>query len=207
MNDYYSQNKHSKSKGNFIYYYPECKECTKKRSFEWINNNRDKFHENLNKYNNKPDRKQSMRDASKVQREAGKQGEWQKSKIGKKYMKEYGKQRRAIKTHEISIGEWRACKLYFNNSCAYCGLESGNHYVTYRGRQKLYDFSKDHFDDMGCNDLSNCVPSCRSCNSQKWTFDFNEWYIDSNEIFSFERSEKIHKWINEDYKIYIKDIS
>jgi hypothetical protein len=65
----------------------------------------------------------------------------------------------------------------------------------------LSDFHKDHICHLGSNKIDNCVPACKSCNSQKWEYQFNDWYNEQNEKYSYKRYEKILKWINGDYKI------
>lgn len=57
-------------------------------------------------------------------------------------------------------------------------------------------------DDKGANDLSNCVPACNSCNSQKWTFTLDQWYTTINPDFTLERLKKIKQWIDVDHKEY-----
>lgn len=74
--DFYYQKRHSKLQGDFIYYYPECKECTKKRSFAWNENNRERFRENLNNYTKTENRQKGMRRNSANQRLSGKQRAW-----------------------------------------------------------------------------------------------------------------------------------
>jgi len=53
------------------------------------------------------------------------------------------------------------------------------------------------------NDLSNCVPSCKQCNSQKHTDSLEEWYNEDNIKYSKRRFNRIHKWLDGDYKKYI----
>lgn len=67
-----------------------------------------------------------------------------------------------------------------------------------------YDFCKDHYINDGANDLSNCIPLCKSCNGSKRSYDFDKFYNASNPDFVQERYNKILKWINEDYKKYIR---
>lgn len=67
---------------------------------------------------------------------------------------------------------------------------------------RLYDLHKEHVEDEGANDLSNCVPSCGNCNSQKWKYDFKEWYK-SQEFYDERRYNLIITWIGEDFKKYI----
>ncbi len=108
------------------------------------------------------------------------------------------------RTHSISNEEWEDCKKYFNYECAYCGLSVKDHYITFNEEERLGDFHKEHVDHEGENDLSNCVPSCKSCNSRKWEHDFNEWYTENNEVYSIERLSKIIKWLEEDCFKFMK---
>jgi 5-methylcytosine-specific restriction endonuclease McrA len=100
----------------------------------------------------------------------------------------------------VSDAEWESCKKYFDDSCAYCGLHISEHFNNYKGKMRWTDLHKEHVDDDGANDLSNCIPSCQSCNSQKWNFEFEEFYNTNNENYDQERYDKIIKWLNEDYK-------
>jgi hypothetical protein len=133
-------------------------------------------------------------------------------KTTKNYMKKHPEkqevynQNRRKKNHIILDDEWKACKEYFNNSCAYCGLPIENHYRTYAGKLQKIDLHKEHVDDNGKRDLSNCVPSCQSCNSQKWKFELEEWYNLDNHKYKQENLDKIYKWLKEDYLKYIKAI-
>jgi len=130
----------------------------------------------------------------------------------KKYYEEHPHQIRAYNynklhnaLHDITIQEWENCKKYFNHRCAYCGLPIEKHLVTYRNTLRFTDFHKEHVIHKGSNYLDNCVPSCKNCNSQKWEFALEEWFNVNNSIFSQERLEKIHQWLSEDYKKYIKN--
>lgn len=58
-------------------------------------------------------------------------------------------------------------------------------------KQQLH---KEHVDHEGANDLSNCIPACKTCNSHKWEFDMESWYR-NYEHFSEERLNKIKEWL------------
>jgi hypothetical protein len=110
----------------------------------------------------------------------------------------------------MSKREWISCKSYFINEngawcCAYCGLPIEEHFKTYNGELKNVDFHKEHVIHNGADDLSNCIPSCQSCNCQKWEFQLEEWYNESNPNFTQERLNKIYKWLQFDYKLYIEE--
>jgi hypothetical protein len=108
--------------------------------------------------------------------------------------------------HTISKQEWINCKNYFDNCCAYCGMPVEEHIWRYKDEFKQQDLHKEHLDDEGNNTLDNCVPSCKSCNSEKSSYDFDVWYSEDNPKWSQDRYDKIIKWITEDYKQYIEPL-
>lgn len=200
---HFYKNKSSKDGFN-----PYCKEATKKRSRGWAVDNKQQNKETrAGWYQENKERlleKQKLLDEkNKEQKEIYSQ-QYRKSEHGKKKYHEYGINRRIQKKHEISDYEWLKCKEYFNNSCAYCSLHVDNHYKKYAGVLKLIDLNKEHVDDEGANDLSNCVPSCHSCNSKKRTKDFDEWYSESNKNYTKKRYNKVIQWLENDYKLYIE---
>jgi hypothetical protein len=114
-------------------------------------------------------------------------------------------QNRQHKNHNITKSEWENCKKYFNYTCAYCELPISQHYYTRNGITKLGDFHREHADHEGNNDLSNCLPSCGSCNDKKWKFALDEWYNKGNKNFTQKRFDKILKWLLEDCFKYIEE--
>lgn len=126
--------------------------------------------------------------------------EWRTNNKNK--VKEY-QNKRKCKDHKISTKEWEDCKHYFNMRCAYCGLPIEEHYCTYRQILKLGDFHREHVIYMGKNNLSNCVPSCEICNSEKHDKSLHTWYNINNDKFDEKRYHKIYLWIRYDYKKYI----
>ncbi|WP_299831402.1 HNH endonuclease signature motif containing protein [uncultured Metabacillus sp.] len=197
LDDYYMQKKTSKKKGTFYVPKAECKECSKKQTLKWQYDNYDYWKTIVAKRDATPEKKMKTREAARLQRERGDQKKWRKNNPDK--TREYSFYKQMNGTHNISNEEWVACKEYFNNSCAYCGLSEEKHKNKFN--QRLH---KEHVDHEGSNDLNNCVPACRSCNGSKWIFDLEEWYNEENKNFTKERLIKIYKWINEDYKKYIK---
>lgn len=181
-----------------LYRNPRCKECGRKDYHERVKKDPEKRRVQAKIANQKPKRVLAHRANGKRQRLNGYLKQYQQNNPEK--LKQYDLQRQH-KNHNITKSEWAACKEYFNNQCAYCGLSINQHFITRGGVTKLGDFHKEHVDHNGNNDLSNCVPSCRNCNSQKWKFEFEDWYIESNPIFSHARLSKIHSWLNKDYNI------
>jgi hypothetical protein len=180
-------------------YNPYCKNCTKKRSKQWQKENHERYLEICRKDNKSKDRKLQFKKNQERLREKGYHISYYEN--NKEQFSEYGKNRRTHKTHKITDEEWKACKEYFNNSCAYCGLPIEEHLVKYKRKVIHSDFHKEHVDDNGANDISNCVPSCKICNSSKHTICLEEWYNEDNPNFTQERLDKIHNWLNEDYKL------
>ena len=190
-----------KNKGNSDGLSPYCKVCEKKKSTiynqahndqrYWYNKKYLSNPENLNKIN-KSIRERRQRD--------GKFRGWQQNNKDK--IKQYQENRKQHGDHKITKKEWESCKEYFNNQCAYCGLPIEEHYIIYKGERKLGSFHKEHVDHKGENDLSNCVPSCKECNSSKHDVKLENWYTETNQRFNQERLDKIHKWLDEDYKLY-----
>lgn len=198
-----------KSKSNKDGLHSYCKDCVKEKSKKWINENYERYYTGI-KERDKEYKKDSEwieyhRQKSKEQRESGYQKEWRNNNKDK--LKKYREYRNAHKSHNISDEEWIMCKEYFNNQCAYCGLPIEEHYTTYRGVTKLGDFHKEHVDHNGANDLSNCVPACKSCNTSKHTYELNEWYTSKNYIYDEYRLNKILKWLNCDYIKVIENCS
>lgn len=191
LDEFYSRKMFSKTKGEYIYYNPECKECTIKRASKW-NKEHAEIRREIQKRNNRtPAQKQRMKENSKRWRESGKLKEWQK-----KHKDKLAQYRNNHRKHEITEKEWKSCKKYFNYSCAYCGMTEEEHKKRYR--QQLH---KEHVDHEGANDLSNCIPACKNCNSSKHDQNFNDWYL-NNANYNEYRYNKIIKWLNEDYKKY-----
>jgi hypothetical protein len=199
LSEFYSYEKVKKKTGEkYTYYYPYCKECTVKRSEKWQEKNPEQYKENCRSRdeisNKKPEKIKMMRQAAKIQRERGDQKKWRQEHPEK--LKEYN-YKHMHKVHEISDEEWIACKSYFDNTCAYCGIDEET-----AKEEQGHSLHMEHAINNGANDLSNCIPSCRYCNSQKWMRDFDEWYTKENDKFDLERYNKIIQWLDDDYKLY-----
>lgn len=196
----------SKGEGTVLKLHTYCKRCNIKKAYKWRSDNPESYNKSHDKYNNNqcfiPNLKVRKRKSGKIRRENGKAGKWQRDNPDK--IKQYRLNREQNKTHKISKKEWDACQEYFNNQCAYCGLPIEEHYINFRGNIQLGNFHKEHVDHQGANDLSNCVPSCKVCNCSKHDFDFEEWY-QKQTFCSKEKIDKIHKWMSEDYKLYIEE--
>jgi len=193
LDDFYSQERFNAKGESYIYYNPECKECTKENAEKWRKNpeNRESFLKIKNKRNRHHDhRNKEQVNAYKRRKKEG-------------YFKKYYEENKEMfvmynlmhSDHKISQDEWKMCKSYFDNSCAYCGKLESVHKIEFN--QQLH---KEHVKHDGANDLSNCVPSCKTCNVKKSNLTLEEFverhYIDK------ERIDKINKWVKLDHKIY-----
>lgn len=183
---------------------PDCKECTKKSAVDYQEKNPERMKIIYRRRDaiKTPIKTERMRNASRKQRIRGDHKKWREE--NRERVNEYSRKRNLRKKHTISKSEWEQCKFYFNNSCAYCGAHQDSHYRLWGDELKKIDLHKEHVDDTGANDLSNCVPACQSCNSKKWIHSFELWYTKDNNIFSEDRLSKIISWLKEDYKKYIK---
>lgn len=199
ITEFYSQNKYSEVRGNYVYYQPYCKSCAikkqqgkywsdpevgREKSRKWLRENKERH--DIMRRTWKSNNEEYAKEIS---------SNWRKE--NKEKVKEYRVERYMHKKHEINDVEWEMCKEFFNFECAYCGLPIEEHYVTYKGKVILGDFHKEHFDHDGSNDITNCIPSCKSCNVKKHDKNFEEWYNEDNSIFSEERLHMICKWIFE----------
>lgn len=115
----------------------------------------------------------------------------------------YNKKRNQ-KKHIITNEEWIACKNYFNNACAYCGLPAEKHYKIVNGVPRIEDLHKEHVINDGRRDIKNCIPSCNKCNNKKKKRTLNQFYNPKNKDYTYERYHKIYLWIRYDYKKYIQ---
>lgn len=189
-----------KSKDNMVDgLHPYCKDCSKNKSNkyridneEWYKNYQRKWYGENKDYKNEVDR-QWFKENKDYRKEY--MNDWQKENKDK--LIKYRLHREANKKHEITKEEWVECKTYFNNSCCYCGFTEEEHRKTHN-----QDLHKDHLDHAGANDLSNCVPACKSCNSKKRDYPVEQFYERHN--IDKERIVKINKWLSEDYKQFIK---
>lgn len=199
---FYLRNKSNPERG----FNSECKECSVKRSQatnakipEETRIEKRKLSYQLNKeIENQNSRK--WREENPEHKQAY-QTEYQKKNPDK--MRRYRINKRLHSTHDINNNEWEACKFYFNHRCAYCGLAIEDHYNIYAKKLRWEDLQQEHVIHKGGNELTNCIPSCKSCNDKKWEYDLDEWYNINNIKFVQERYNKIIKWLMEDCFKYI----
>lgn len=171
-----------------------------KKAVEWEKNNPERRKILKRNYDDKEESKKAKKLREQGYRDKGNYKNWQEKNRDR--IKQYNENRRMHKKHKISEKEWEDCKRYFNNKCAYCGLPIDKHFNVFRGELRLTDFHKEHVDHDGSNDLSNCVPSCKKCNSSKRDSVFEIWYTPEKEFYREERLIKLHKWLDNDFLNY-----
>jgi hypothetical protein len=175
----------------------ECRACAIKRSRTWVVKNFS-YNANYKKEWNKDEKnnenqKRHYKQWREENHEHKREYEINYYNENPEKFQQYRQYWKMHKSHEITEKEWIFCKENFNNECAYCGLSLEEHYKLYN-----QDFHKEHAINDGENDLTNCIPSCKSCNSLKGTLDFDVWYIPGNNKYQQERYNKIIKWLMED---------
>ena len=174
-----------------------CKECRKKHQLNYIN--KDGYKEKQKIYHASWSIRNRDREAVNKRRLRSERPEHYKAYYKEYQQKnmdkfvQYAKERNLEKKFIINNQEWKACLNYFDNSCAYCGLTNEEHKLKHRTR-----LHKEHVIVLGRNNLTNCVPACKECNSQKSRYSLNTWYNVENPVYSRERYLKICHWINTD---------
>lgn len=194
-NEYFYKNK--RAKDGFTSW---CVFCRRKKQLQYIENNKEKVTKSRHDWHkkNKDKVNEKCRNWRKENPERKKRNETAFYERNPTKHREYA-DKHLKKRHNITDEEWDSCKLYFNYGCAYCGMSYKEH-----KEQIGQDLHREHVDDKGASDLSNCVPSCRECNSHKWIFPLDKWYTDTNAHYDEGRLERIHKWLNGDFKHYLK---
>ena len=105
-------------------YKPYCKKCMKNKSTEWLYSHYDRKKKSGRKQYLRKEIKEYLSTLSKQRRLDGEYKKWQQN--NKEKISGYNKKRQ-YKNHEITKEEWDACKEYFGNCCAYCGLPIDKH--------------------------------------------------------------------------------
>lgn len=175
---------------------PDCKQCTKIKSVKWGRDNVKRKREICNKNSKKPNILKYHKELSQKQRDSGMTKDWYQKK--KDTYRGYRIKYESHKHHIISEKDWVRCKEFFEYKCAYCSMTEEKHKKKYH--QQLH---KEHAYNEGDNGISNCIPSCLSCNSEKKKIDWIDWFNESNPKYTIERYNKIEEWLK-NYQYIIK---
>jgi hypothetical protein len=197
--NFYRQEKIKPDGSKWIYHNPQCKDCVKLKSLE-------RHHEHKEEYNKRSkqwyakNKEQVLAEKKiyildKKDQYSDVQKEWRLNNKNK--TKEYNEKYKR-KQFKLKTKQWNACKEYFNFCCAYCG-------ITEKEAKEIQgkNLNKEHAYNLGNNDLSNCLPSCTSCNSSKHKNDFVDWYTPENPVYNDDRLKLIEQWLEVDYKKFI----
>lgn len=199
--EYYTNTKVNAKGEEYDYTNPKCKVCLREAGASWRKNNPEKRKLSIQKDNARPEKRELMDKLRIEARENGSYREWQRNNKDK--MKKY-REDREHKKHNIKIEDWNYCKGYFENECAYCGLPLREHMNMFNERLIRTDFHKEHVIHEGRNDITNCVPSCKSCNSSKRTYELEEWYTPENPNYSKVRLDRIYRWLSRDVHLFVE---
>jgi len=182
-------------------FHPDCKYHTIEKSRKWAKDNPEREKEIRHKINTNPSDKtrETKRIDAQTRRDNGKYYQWLKDNPDKQSA--YTLNHRQ---HDITEKEWRLCKDYFDNKCAYCGLPAEKHFASRNGKEIIMDLHREHVEDDGYNDLRNCVPSCKGCNSAKHDFIMVDWFSRQT-FYDIVRYNIIILWTTEDYEQYIEE--
>lgn len=162
----YNQENEQKVKARRKKYYQKNKEAIEAKRRHYLDENREKINKRHREY-----------------LKTYKQDNPEKRKL-------YAARRRSLKRSlpdTYTLQQWKVCKEFFNNSCAYCGKQP----------KKL---QQEHFiavDRGGGYTISNIIPACRSCNARKSNIDFFKWYP-LQPFYSKLREKRILKYLNFD---------
>jgi hypothetical protein len=189
ISEFYSQNKVGKS-GEYVYYHPTCKRCEIIKAKKWNQKHPDVLNESVKKhYSKNPEyREKHYQLLLNREKDSEYMRKWRQNNKDK--IKEYNAKRKK-KNHNINQHDWDMCLEFFNNSCAYCGM-TDHEAVEIYGKT----LNKEHVIWNGKSDITNCVPSCTSCNSRKHKKTIEEFLIyDRNNGFTSDKLEKIYEWL------------
>lgn len=178
-------------------YRKENKEhCLEVRA-EYRKENKDEIAKRLKGYyeNNKEHFKQLRRIYYRENKNKVLEGVRKYNKANPHISRQYKQRRKALERklpYTLTNEEWNNIKLYFNNSCAYCGMTEEAHLEEHN--EQLH---QEHFIPIsqgGEYTHNNILTSCKNCNSSKYNRDFIEWYPEY-EHYSKEREQLILKYL------------
>jgi len=121
---FYMRNKKKPERG----FNSECKKCTTQNTKNYFMKNKEIELEKRKKWKEENKNKNLSYMHKSYQRNKDFRREYLKEWHNKnpEKQKEYLNRHRK---HDITITEWLACKKYFNNQCAYCGLPIEKHFA------------------------------------------------------------------------------
>jgi len=96
--------------------------------------------------------------------------------------------------HTLTVAQWEDIKLHFDNKCSFCGKEASLTHEHFVAVTKDGEYTRD-----------NIIPSCMSCNRNKSTSSYFDWYP-KQPFYTKARESKILKHLgykNEEQQLSI----
>ena len=150
----------------------QCKECKKKYTKQW-NENNPEYYKQWNEAN--PEYYKQWRENNRV-------------RDNEIHLKANHKRRAKLKSNggEYTLEQWNECLEFFDYKCAYSGAELTKDNTNV---EHIIPISKG-----GTNNIYNIIPTLDSVNKSKNASDMLEWYK-QQPYYSEERLNKILDWI------------
>ena len=170
-----SMNFHKQKKGKYGVT-SQCKECKKKYTKQWNENNKEHIAEHNKQWN-------------EANPEYGKQWRENNRERNNELSRKAENKRRALKAQnggEYTLEQWQECLEFFDYKCAYSGEPINNSNVNV---EHIIPISKG-----GTNNITNIVPALDTVNFSKNASDMLSWYKEQP-YYSEERLNKILDWI------------
>lgn len=186
------ENNPEKYKESLRRWYQNNREKSRMQSKKWYQLNREAhYQQGLRWYKNNLEKaraisRKAARKYKKLNPEKVKQWQQNNPELVRAYCQQYRARKRKL-SDTLTVNQWKACKEYFNHSCAYCG-------------KHLKRLHQEHFVPVskgGGYTANNIIPACKSCNSSKKDSDFFDWYP-TRPFYSKLREKRILKYLNYD---------
>lgn len=194
LDEFYSQQRQSKSKGSYIYVYPYCKECSKDKSSKWVKENPEHYNETRYKYRRTEKYREYEREKNNREYYKKYKKEWRVNNADKMNM--FGQLRRSKMKQlkcELSLEDWNKILEKFNYSCTYCGKTEDDCIEEYG--QRLHQEHIVPMNKNGSYTKNNIVPACKGYNCSKHDRDFIEWYREQ-EFYDIQKETKVLEHLN-----------
>lgn len=155
-------------------YLAEHKESISNQAKKWHEENKDRLVEYRKRY--RAENKEKLAESDRIR--------WKNNPEKSRIYRQKRKANKQQVASTLTVFQWDHTRLYFNNSCAYCG--------------KARPLTQDHFialSRLGEYSHDNIVPVCQSCNSSKWTSSFFVWYP-KQPFYSRKRESRLLKFLH-----------
>lgn len=171
---------------------PYCRVCNRKRDRQYWQKNREVLLQKRRHYYE--ENRHVFSEKNKVYRENNKESiremkrQYSKTPKGREIdnvkVQRYQAREKNLPATFI-VDQWRLCKSFFQDSCAYCGKPSKR-------------LQQDHVVPVASGGgyvAENIVPTCRRCNMNKGKQEFSSWYS-NYQHYSEERLSRIESYLD-----------